>query len=1198
MNKRNVFLNKTYVDNEVLFLLNKMINDVSIVMDKPLGVKSDVVNCTQGTLKTERVQVPDRQQVQKGANKKEYSIHCSILYQNVNGWSEKKFLITAKTLMQKRVDIFAITEHKKGRKQDLPMFKEYERWATCREGENGGGVSVWVRKGKFVRVCKLPSTEARPEIEEDQLWLALDTVRERIALGVLYVRPEGKHCKKKELMERMQFINIRTMELQQQGYTVILVGDFNAKLKRYEGHTTGDNEAGHCLIDLVAMTGLQMVNYDPITVGTYTWIPEGGRAHQNSSTLDYILADTRINTTTCVIDENRELKMESDHVPMFWTFEIEGEGEYDQQEKSGWNDLKEADWEVYATWAEYKLRKIYDAAIQKNENVSYLMIQQAIREAGIDTIGKREKKGGPREEPKQLRKARQLLAQARRRVIHQMKQPESNKRNRRLDISRAKVWTARQGVRELERQEQTKRTKKFMDGILKENDKNMRKLYSYMNQNKKPVQEKFGLKNEQGQLVTKENEIKEQLRAQWDKIYYSGHWPKLIENQKYTELRVEQEDTQTMEGEIREWELDRAIGQLHNGTSSGTTDIPPEFIKHLSGTSKGILLVWMRQLLETSELPEENDRSRSIFLHKKGNTHSLDNYRTITTGCNLCKVYNRMLTNRLQDAMENSQILGEIQNGFRRGRRATDSLLVLETIIRKSKREKKKNFLALLDITKAYDRVNRNILWRVMEEMGIPEKLMNNIKASYRNPSTVLQFQDVISEPLKMTLGLKQGCVMSPILFAIYIAELGHRLQRSGLGVSVGNTTIPGMFFADDMALVGNKGQLQKLLNIVGDYALQFQIEFAGYKSCVIPLGEPVNEERRWKLGTKYIRENEKEEIWVEESDTGRYLGVTIQKNYNIFKQQWELACQKAKRGATVVSILVRRCHNPLTILKPMWQSYIQPAFLYGMEIMDYNKTSIKQLENIQRNLMKTVLRVLPGTATAGVYAMTGLTDVTHEIWKRRLSYFIHVRQMSEDRWAKKAYNEQVLWGQRDSFWNHDIVRTDKEIKGSYWLAGVQIMAEKMDMVLPTNWRNQYVKPFIQWKRDTEIREEVPQHSTLSLLGPLQQDHNYNSATQLWWMKMRIGSVRLKIRSTPNQKCIICNVCDDTPEHMMQCGDYPSESLQVMLGQTLPEVNGLNWLFHPDRSDAVRCRTSRWIKARWAYREKCLQERQATIVVR
>ncbi len=133
-------------------------------------------------------------------------------------------------------------------------------------------------------------------MEEDQLWLAMDTGNERIALGVLYVRPVGQHCKKKELLERMQIINIRTLELQKQGYMVILVGDFNAKMINTNEQITGDNEAGKCLIDLTVMTGLQIVNFDPKTEGTYTWIPEGGRADQKSSTLDYIVADSGIQT--------------------------------------------------------------------------------------------------------------------------------------------------------------------------------------------------------------------------------------------------------------------------------------------------------------------------------------------------------------------------------------------------------------------------------------------------------------------------------------------------------------------------------------------------------------------------------------------------------------------------------------------------------------------------------------------------------------------------------------------------------------------------------------------------------------------------------------------------------------------------------------------------------------------------------------
>ncbi len=189
------------------------------------------------------------------------------------------------------------------------------------------------------------------------------------------------------------------------------------------------------------------------------------------------------------------------------------------------------------------------------------------------------------------------------------------------------------------------------------------------------------------------------------------------------------------------------------------------------------MLKWVQKVWCNKNPPEQNDINRTTFLHKKGRTDSLDNYRTLSIGCNICKVFNRILNNRIQEATENSDILGEIQNGFRQGRRATDNLLVLETLIRKVKREKTPTYLALLDITKAYDRVDRQILWHVMEQMGFPELMMNNLKAAYRNPRSIVHFQDIKSEALPMRMGLKQGCVLSPILFALYIAELGRRFM-------------------------------------------------------------------------------------------------------------------------------------------------------------------------------------------------------------------------------------------------------------------------------------------------------------------------------------------------------------------------------------------------------------------------------------
>ncbi len=126
-----------------------------------------------------------------------------------------------------------------------------------------------------------------------------------------------------------------------------------------------------------------------------------------------------------------------------------------------------------------------------------------------------------------------------------------------------------------------------------------------------------------------------------------------------------------------------------------------------------------------------------------------------------------------------------------------------------------------------------------------------------------------------MDLGLKQGCVLSPILFAIYIAEQGWRLTESGRGVCLSNQTIPGMFFADDMMLVGWEKDLKHLLQIVSQYAQEFRLEFVGHKCTVIPLDGPVKKDRKWNLGKLNISELESLDIWIEEDGEGRYLVVT-----------------------------------------------------------------------------------------------------------------------------------------------------------------------------------------------------------------------------------------------------------------------------------------------------------------------------------
>ncbi len=155
-----------------------------------------------------------------------------VLYCNVNGIAKKSITNIDAVLSNNKVDIFGVCEHKKRRKHDIPQFVGYDRWASCRSNENGGGTAIWVKKNKLGRVTTIPMTPMKQEWENDQTWVALKNGNVSMAIGVVYSRPMGKYCEIEEFADKMQALNVRMVELQEKGFKVMIMGDFNAKIKK------------------------------------------------------------------------------------------------------------------------------------------------------------------------------------------------------------------------------------------------------------------------------------------------------------------------------------------------------------------------------------------------------------------------------------------------------------------------------------------------------------------------------------------------------------------------------------------------------------------------------------------------------------------------------------------------------------------------------------------------------------------------------------------------------------------------------------------------------------------------------------------------------------------------------------------------------------------------------------------------------
>jgi hypothetical protein len=111
------------------------------------------------------------------------------------------------------------------------------------------------------------------------------------------------------------------------------------------------------------------------------------------------------------------------------------------------------------------------------------------------------------------------------------------------------------------------------------------------------------------------------------------------------------------------------------------------------------------------------------------------------------------------------------QCGSRKGRSSTGAIFTVQKIIEKRKEHIVPLFLLFIDYEKAYDIVNRDMLWEMMDNK-IPNYLLNIIKCIYRNTKVRIKFNDGISEPIHINQVVRQGCGLSTVLFNIHINKI------------------------------------------------------------------------------------------------------------------------------------------------------------------------------------------------------------------------------------------------------------------------------------------------------------------------------------------------------------------------------------------------------------------------------------------
>lgn len=523
-------------------------------------------------------------------------------------------------------------------------------------------------------------------------------------------------------------------------------------------------------------------------------------------------------------------------------------------------------------------------------------------------------------------------------------------------------------------------------------------------------------------------------------------------------------------------EIRACVQLLKNNKAAASDKIKNEMIRHSIDSMHSVYEKFFNLILTSGIFPDSWCVGSLTPIFKSGNVCDPNNYRGICVSSCLGKLFSVILNRRLLSCIQTNSLLHNSQIGFLPGYRTSDHIFSLQTIIDKNVKGVSggKIYACFIDFKKAFDSIWHDGLLLRLLKYNINGNFYHLIKNLYSKSKCFIKLGSKQTKTFHYSRGVRQGCILSPMLFNLYINELSLQLDQTSRSDPIYLTNsrkLTSLLYADDLVLLSkSKVGLQNCLNTVVAFCEKWQMSVNEKKTKVMIFSK--KSFKRKNQPSFKLNDNTLEIV-----NEFTYLGVKMSSTGN-FTNHLNLSREKSLHALFKLTKSV-----DFKMLKPfqankLFDSLIRPILTYGCEVWgnyqkhDFTKWDKCPTEKVHLRFCKYYLGVSRKASNIACRAELGRFPLKLFIDQLILKFYNHLITLPDDAVAKQAFiiSKSLFSNNKLSF--HTNLQNIFRLYdlGDVSKLGNNLITNKMLEEFKAKKQDQY---FNKWKADLSLSKKL-----------------------------------------------------------------------------------------------------------------------------